>query len=174
MEEQRNMKIAVICIVILVGLMIVEKAFADPASEVEAYIRDARKGMNSEKTDKLAQAITGPVVLYSEKYKIDPLLVCVLIETESSFDVKAEGTNKEIGLMQAKPVWYRFLGTDPTTYDGQIATGVYVLWRSIDACGDILHGLSRYHMGKNKCSFVSKRAKYKYRLYLKAVERFRK
>lgn len=57
----------------------------------------------AEKNMSASLEISQAVITESQKYKMDPLFVLAVIETESKFDPEALGSFGEIGLMQIKP-----------------------------------------------------------------------
>lgn len=55
------------------------------------------------KYKKEARTIAKTLIQVSEKNNMDPIFVLAVMQTESSFNPKAEGTSGEIGLMQLMP-----------------------------------------------------------------------
>lgn len=160
------------CLLIWMMLLCAEYAHTDDFDRVADYIRAEREGMNEKQTDMIVELFAPAIIKASTVSGLDPLIIAVVIVTESSLDPDARGSAGEVGAMQVMPRWYRRAGIDPdqATLDDQVRVGTELLANCIESCrGSILGGLTLYHMGSNgMCSHASKRARYKYRKYLKA------
>lgn len=148
------------------------EAHCGALENVERYIRHDRRGMKTTRTNEIVARLAPLIVECAAAEGIDPLLVAVLVATESSWDPGAIGKRGEIGLIQAMPRLFRKAGirlADITVRD-QLEVGIKELAHCIRSCrGNILGGLTLYHMGSTGgCSRSSSRARYKFRLYQKA------
>jgi len=139
-----------IILTILIPLLVVALSYAaqpTPAQELERYIRNwTAMAPNCTAT---ALSYIPAVLLAAEKYKIDHMLIAIIISGESSWKIKSVGKRGEIGLMQV-------LGQcaaddcELKTAAGQIDCGVKCLRKSIDVCNqgfDLTEGLNLYMTG---------------------------
>jgi soluble lytic murein transglycosylase-like protein len=127
--------------------------------------------MEGERTEELVDALATPIVEASERYNLDPMLVSVIISTESSFNKKAIGTRGEVGLMQTMPRYFEEQ-SDLTDVNTQLDTGCRHLHACLNECGaDIYKALSRY--AGNTCGTPSPKAAYKYNLYRKELKKWK-
>lgn len=138
-----------------------------PAEELETYIRNFTR-LAPNKTARALSYI--PLILASaERYKIDHMLIAVIISGESSWSPDVVGGHGEIGLMQ---VMGRCAadGCELKTPQGQIDCGCQCLRNWIDRCGgdyDMARGLNGY--GSGKCYPILKSTKRRIRLWQIAV-----
>jgi hypothetical protein len=86
-----------------------------------------------------------------ERWGIDPILIIAVIESESSYNQKAEGKHKEIGLMQIMPLWRLHFGyTEHELREPRknILAGAFILQDClVKAKGNINAALSLYNSG---------------------------
>lgn len=145
---------------------------ATATAEVTRYVEDWAANLPP-KFRRRALAQVSSVAQWSARYEIDPLLVAVLVSLESSWRVDARGKVGEIGLLQIHPRNRRALeGADMSTGNGQIEAGVKWLRFCVEQCGgDLRRGLNAYATGH--CSPEWRGLAYRWRLYQKAVKRFR-
>jgi soluble lytic murein transglycosylase-like protein len=146
--------------------------------ELERYVNwyfdkqsEKYKYMNFEKRRLRTIAMIPMIVEESNKSGIDPTLTIVVMKYESSFrpGIIAILPNKGEGLMQAHGVAAK--GFDMSTVRGQVQAGVRCLAYFRDTCkGHLLNTLTAYQTGK--CRPIIKSARWRYRAYLRAIERF--
>ena len=163
-----------ISLFILISLLILEKAFSqeDIFERAEKYVNEKRSSKyfqtpkRKKDTELIMNFIIPAIIKTSEKYNIDPKLSIIVSYKESSWNPFAIGKDKEIGLFQLKPSWFRKRKVKDINILNQIDIGIWVLKRSIEACGGhILKGLGLYQSGKT-CK-PTKGAGRKYKEYLK-------
>jgi hypothetical protein len=89
------------------------------------------------------------ILVASEKYGIDPILVTIIIRDESGFDEKAVGRKGEIGLMQIMPQFVD--GFDLSRPAEQIEAGCEQLRAAVGLCGPKLSRQLAYY-GSGNCN----------------------
>jgi len=139
-----------VLLTILIGVLPAPQA--SPAPEeliptVEEHIRwffsKAPAGM--EKALALAPTVTEVAL----EHGVDPLLVAVLIDCESSWRVRVSGDRGEQGLLQVHGD--AAVGHDLSTPEGQVTAGVLRLLKAHESCGgDLVATLSHYQGGSCK------------------------
>lgn len=140
-------------------------------AEVASYVDDWTKNLAPRYRQRAVRHVYS-VAHWSIHYSVDPLLVAVCVSLESSWRVNAIGHVGEIGLMQIHPGNKSALkDIDVSTGDGQIQAGTRWLAECIDLCGDTKRGLNAYATGS--CSQEWRGLNYRWRLYQRAVKRFR-
>jgi len=141
--------------------------------EVVRYVEDLTKNLPSVYRNRAMKHVQS-VAHWSVYYDVDPLLVAVKVSLESSWRSGARGkSDREIGLMQIHPGNKRAReGFDLSEPDQQIQAGVKELRYCIDKCeGNIKQGINAYATGS--CTEEWSGLGYRWRLYQRAVERFR-
>jgi len=162
-------------ILILVLLLMPVAVRADEKAELEAYITDFLKPISKTRVYKkrlaAALALVPTVITHAKLQEIDPLLVAVMISSESSWDFTAVGKLGERGLMQTHGRAAK--GFDMADPVQQIAAGCAHLARALEFCkGDLPGALTRYGTG-GKCRPVARFVAWRLRDYQKAVKRYR-
>jgi len=148
-----------------------ETAISDPTFKELHQYTEWRFSNVSRKKMRAAQELIPKVIEYANRFRLDPLLVAVVMHAESSWKPTAYNPAKgERGLMQVHGLAAK--GFDLETIDGQINAGVSYLKFCILSCGSIEGGLALYQTGY-KCEPFSL-SKRRYRLYKNAVRKFRK
>jgi soluble lytic murein transglycosylase-like protein len=138
--------------------------------EITEYLEDRYKGLKP-KFKRRALKLVPLVVEYSEKYNLDPLLVSILISSESNWNVDSIGSIGERGLMQVHGIAAR--GHDLTKPEGQLAAGTAHFRRALDQCqGDLKKAFTAYATGSCDKNFL--KAQRRMRLYKNAIKKFRR
>ncbi|NIQ96019.1 MAG: lytic transglycosylase domain-containing protein [Desulfuromonadales bacterium] len=106
---------------------------------------------------------------------LDPLLIGVVISTESAWDSKALGKLGELGFMQVHgPARGGFSEQDLRRPENQLAAGIRFLRKAVDLCeGDLPGGLNLYQTGR-ACRPLIRAVKRRWKRYQKALKLFRK
>jgi hypothetical protein len=111
-----------------------------------------------------------PIIIEeADRNTLDPLLIAAVITWESSWRTDARSRKGAVGLMQVMGEAAR--GYDLTTPRGQIAAGTRWLRVRLNECGTLLTALNAYQVGR--CKPVIKGARWRYKDYQRARERFR-
>lgn len=111
------------------------------AQAVFPVYRDFIKGWNRKLTESNANAIAGSVLLFSERYDVDPRLVVALLIAESDFRPETTSRKGAMGLGQIMPDEARTLGlSNPYDPVQNVAGAVYLLRGRLD----------KYSGGKSK------------------------
>jgi hypothetical protein len=119
-----------------------------------------------------AQIYSQMAVKWAGVYRIDPLLVGIIISLESSWIPSAIGSKTEQGLMQVHPSNARDL--DLRHPDDQIQAGCRLLRKCFDRCkGHTLRALNCYGTKGGKCRPALSFAKRRLRIYKRAISQFR-
>jgi len=131
---------------------------------VESHIKWFHQNVSEKKLNKALKH--APVVVeVAHKYDVDPILIAVQIDVESSWNSKANGAIGEEGLMQVHGI--ARMGFDMSTPKGQIEAGVnhLVMWN--EKCRGVLEWtLCGYHSGH--CRSSKCRGKKRAKLWRKA------
>lgn len=143
--------------------------------EVRSYIRWFHRDTNQKRMEN-AFYLANHVVESAEKYKVDHLLIAVIISLESSWRVAGRnGTAGEVGLMQVMPGGVCDTGNLKTPR-GQIDAGARCLHLSREKCGDdITKIFTMYASGKcvSKSKRTQRKMKIRVRQYRRAVDMHR-
>ena len=76
--------------------------------------------------------ITNAIFYAAKEYKVDPILISAVMETESGFNFNAFSPVGAIGLMQLMPETARMVGVDPYNPMGNVLGGVSYLKTQLD------------------------------------------
>jgi hypothetical protein len=135
-------------------------------SPVEKHILDFTGKPNK----KLAKIITKA----ANKYRVDPLLLSTIIEIESAFNHKMQGSRGERGLAQIMPRGVCSQGQNLRTETGQANAGAHCLRMCFDRCETLDRALTMYACGKcrSRSKRTQKRIKYRVKLYRKNQQKF--
>ena len=85
-----------------------------------------------------------------ERYNVPYALALAIADVESRFDLDAESSTNDYGLMQINKInfeWLQDTGIDPMTPAGNIEAGVYIIAQHIEAYGDPELALMAYNNG---------------------------
>lgn len=76
--------------------------------------------------------ITNAIFYAAKEYKVDPILISAVMETESAFNFNAFSSAGAIGLMQLMPETAKMVGVDPYNPMGNVLGGVSFLKTQLD------------------------------------------
>lgn len=85
-----------------------------------------------------------------ERYNVPYALALAIADVESCFDLDAESSTSDYGLMQINKInfeWLQDTGIDPSTPAGNIEAGVYIIAQHLQAYGDPDLALMVYNNG---------------------------
>ena len=136
---------------------------------VSDYIRYFKRNVKPS-LQRRALKLVPLIVSISKKYKIDPMLVTIMIRFESSFVPGVVGAVLgERGLLQVHGVALK--GRKLATVADEIDAGVLYLVACQRRCKNDLWAINRYMSGRCMPVFRNPRKRYKH--YLWAVEKFK-
>ncbi len=139
--------------------------------EVESYIVWAHRNVNIRHQNRAMQ-YAPLVVHWAEQRALDPILLAVIVNRESTWRTTAIGSIGELGLMQVKNYMTKHI--DQSTPSGQIEAGTLVLKVCMDKCNGITEqALTCYATKTGRCKPGYSGLKRSMRLYREAIQRHR-
>jgi hypothetical protein len=136
----------------------------------EDFLHDVRLTRGYASRLAVAHKIIPIVIKHCLKYDVDPLMVAVVMQKESSWGKNLKGDLGEVGPMHVMPRYFKQF--DLTTLDSQIEAGVSHLAVSRDKCGGNVAKTFQYY-GSNRCGPISWFARHRQRVYYRAVKKYR-
>ena len=115
-----------------------------------SYIFDYIKKNNPKLKDGEIEWLYNKIDKYSKKYEIDPYLIVVVMEKESSFNHGTVSKAGALGLMQLMPSTAKELGVNPKRAEENIEGGIRYLRQQLDKYNGkyrIHYALASYNAG---------------------------